>query len=241
MGMEQEAAVNQLKKCLTEAPVLQIYNQEASATELHTDASMWGYEVVLLQVSDHDTQLHPVCFMSRKTTEAQQKYHSYELEVLAIVEAVNKFRVYLLGLHFKIITDCAAFTKQIAKDQILKVQLEQQKSFNKFRKEVTRYRIGDLVAIKRTQFLPTSKLSRKFLGPYRITCKEGQNRYKVLKIGAHEGPVKTYTASDFMKPWRQPGSSDEEEEEDVIQKGESVGVGVSPVERTCDRHPDTPH
>jgi len=118
ISIEQEAAVNQLKKCLTEAPVLQIYNQEASVTELHTDASMWGYGAVLLQMSDHDTQLHPVCFMSRKTTEAQQKYHSYELEVLAIVEAVKKFRVYLLGLHFRIITDCAAFTRTLGKKDL---------------------------------------------------------------------------------------------------------------------------
>ncbi|KAF0768263.1 Transposon Ty3-G Gag-Pol polyprotein [Aphis craccivora] len=63
MGMEHETAVNQLKKCLTEAQVLRIYNQE---------------------LNDNDNQLNPVCFMSRKTTEAQQKYHSYVLEVLAI-------------------------------------------------------------------------------------------------------------------------------------------------------------
>jgi len=118
IGMEQEAAVNQLKKCLTEAPVLQIYYQEASVTELHTDASMWGYGAVLLQISDQDAQLHPLCFMSRKTTEAQQKYHSYELEVLAIVEAVKKFRVHLLGLQFKIITDCAAFTRTLEKKDL---------------------------------------------------------------------------------------------------------------------------
>ncbi|KAF0713347.1 Uncharacterized protein FWK35_00037446, partial [Aphis craccivora] len=130
--------------------------------------------------------------------------------------------------------------RQIAKKQILKVQLEQQKSFNKFRKDVTKYRLGDLVAIKRTQFLPTSKLSRKFLGPYRIISREGQNRYKVLKVGAHEGPINTYTATDFMKPWRQPSSSDEDEEdshnlpegEDVIQKGENVGLEISPTEGT---------
>lgn len=34
---------------------------------------------------------------------------SYELEVLAIVKALVKFRVYLLGIPFKIITDCRAF------------------------------------------------------------------------------------------------------------------------------------
>lgn len=129
--------------------------------------------------------------------------------------------------------------RQIAKNQILKVQVEQQKSFNKFRKAATEYQIGDLVAIKRIQFLPMSKLSRKFLGPYRITGREGQ-RYKVMKVGTHEGPINTFTAPDFLKPWRQPDTSDEEsshdlqEEENVIQKGKNVGVGVPPMERTHD-------
>ncbi|CAI6343898.1 unnamed protein product [Macrosiphum euphorbiae] len=56
--------------------------------------------------------------MSKKTSEAQQKFHSYELEVLAIVEALKKFRVYLLGLKFKIVTDCVAFTKTLEKREL---------------------------------------------------------------------------------------------------------------------------
>lgn len=46
MGMEHETAVNQLKKCLTEAQVLRIYNQEVRITKLHTDSSMWDYGAV---------------------------------------------------------------------------------------------------------------------------------------------------------------------------------------------------
>lgn len=33
--------------------------------------------------------------MSRKTNDAEKKNSSYELEVLAIVEALKKFRIYL--------------------------------------------------------------------------------------------------------------------------------------------------
>jgi len=85
-------------------------------TELHTDASQWGFGAVLLQTDDNDgNRLHPIGYMSKKTSEAQQKFHSYELEVLVIVEALKKFRVYLLGLHFKIVTDCAAFNKTLEK------------------------------------------------------------------------------------------------------------------------------
>jgi len=56
--------------------------------------------------------------MSRKTTDAEKKYHSYELEALAIMTAVKKFRIYLLGIKFKIITDCSAFQKTLNKVDI---------------------------------------------------------------------------------------------------------------------------
>jgi len=63
----------------------------------------------------------------------------------------------------------------------------------------TDYRIGDLVAIKRTQFLPLSKIKSKYLGPYHITGKCGQNRYAVWKVGSGEGPEKISTGTDYIK------------------------------------------
>jgi len=43
---------------------------------------------------------------------------SYELEALAIVTALKKFRVYLLGIEFKIVTDCAAFQRTMEKREL---------------------------------------------------------------------------------------------------------------------------
>lgn len=62
--------------------------------------------------------MHPVQYMSKKTTPAEKKYHSYYLEILAIVEAVKKFRVYLLGIRFKIVTDCSALTMTLQKKDL---------------------------------------------------------------------------------------------------------------------------
>ncbi|KAK9704246.1 hypothetical protein QE152_g28405 [Popillia japonica] len=56
-----------------------------------------------------------------------------------------------------------------AKQDILKVQEENRKSFNSKRKEAHKYRIGDVVAIKRTQFATQGKCKTKFLGPYKTT------------------------------------------------------------------------
>jgi len=78
---------------------------------LHTDASIDGYGAVLIQRSPDDNLLHPVYYMSRKTKKEERNYTSYELEVLAIIETLKKFRIYLLGIRFKIVTDCAAFQR----------------------------------------------------------------------------------------------------------------------------------
>ncbi|GBN22530.1 Transposon Tf2-6 polyprotein, partial [Araneus ventricosus] len=77
-----------------------------------------GYGAVLLQEAE-DGKLHPVQYMSKKTTPAEEKYSSYELEVLAVVNALRKFRTYLMGNHFKIITDCSAFQRTMDKKDLV--------------------------------------------------------------------------------------------------------------------------
>lgn len=116
-AMNESNAFNQLKQVMTQGPVLNIFRQ-GTDTELHTDASKFGYGAILLQRSTEDNAMHPIYYMSRKTSEAEQKYCSYELEVLAIIQALQKFRVYLLGSRFKIVTDCDAFTKTMYKKDI---------------------------------------------------------------------------------------------------------------------------
>ncbi|KAH8272229.1 hypothetical protein KR026_011708, partial [Drosophila bipectinata] len=53
-----------------------------------------------------------------------------------------------------------------AEENIAKIQDENRKSFNKSRKPESEYKLGDLVAIKRTQFGAGLKLKKKYLGPY---------------------------------------------------------------------------
>lgn len=108
-GEIERNAFVQLKVLLSEKPVLSLYRVETK-TELHTDTSKWGYGAILLQQNPEDHKWHPVYYASRKTTAAEEKYHSYELEVLAVIKALSKFRVNLLGILFTIVTDCRAFT-----------------------------------------------------------------------------------------------------------------------------------
>ncbi|GFU12945.1 transposon Ty3-I Gag-Pol polyprotein [Trichonephila clavipes] len=57
--------------------------------------------------------------MLKKTSDHERKYPSFELEVvLAMVEALKKFRIYALGTSFKIITDFDALVKTLSKKEL---------------------------------------------------------------------------------------------------------------------------
>lgn len=70
--------------------------------------------------------------------------------------------------------------------------------------------MGNLVAIRRTQLGPGLKLQKKFLGPYRVTKTNPNDRYKVEKIDG-EGPQKTTTAADSMKIWKNSSSKNNDQ------------------------------
>jgi hypothetical protein len=57
----------------------------------------------------------PVAYYSRTTNKAEEKYHSFELEILAIVRAIERFHIYLYGINFTVITDCNALVYAIKK------------------------------------------------------------------------------------------------------------------------------
>lgn len=101
----QDAFVK-LKQTLMKYPVLKLYDKN-SDTELHTDASAVGIAGMLVQ-KDNNGKKRLVYSVSKKTTESESKYHSSRLELLAIVWSVERLRALLIGIPFKIVTDCQA-------------------------------------------------------------------------------------------------------------------------------------
>jgi transposase InsO family protein len=73
---------------------------------------------ILLQKSDEGL-FKPVSYFSRKTTPDEQRLHSFELETLAVVASLSRFRVYLLGVPFKILTDCNALRTTLTKRDLI--------------------------------------------------------------------------------------------------------------------------
>lgn len=109
-------AFEKLKTLLTSSPVLCIYDPKKE-TELHTDASKLGFGAILMQ-KQSDGKFHPVAFFSKTATECESRYNSYELETLAIVYALDRWRVYLSGIRFTIISDCHSLVETFSKRDV---------------------------------------------------------------------------------------------------------------------------
>ncbi|GFY31223.1 transposon Tf2-6 polyprotein [Trichonephila clavipes] len=101
-GPEEVEAFHSLKKALTSDPVLGMYDERAS-TEIHTDASGYGIGAVLVQIQNNVEKV--IAYASRTLTKAEKNYSTTERECLAIVWATNKFRPYIFGKHFTVVTD----------------------------------------------------------------------------------------------------------------------------------------
>jgi len=99
-------AFDTLKSKLTSYPILQLYNLHLNI-ELHTDTSSLVIAGILLQKQENG-QWSPVAFYSQNTNKAEANSYNFELEMLAIVKSVERFRIYLYDLDFIVITDCHA-------------------------------------------------------------------------------------------------------------------------------------
>ena len=95
-------AFNILKTALVSEQILILpdFNEEFV---LDTDACGYGAGAVLSQ--KRNGQLHPVAYFSKHLSKVERRYSTSERELLAIVLAVEYFKQYVYGRHFKIRTD----------------------------------------------------------------------------------------------------------------------------------------
>ncbi|MEM7421890.1 MAG: reverse transcriptase family protein, partial [Pseudomonadota bacterium] len=118
---ECQKAFETLKAALTGQPLL-AYPDFDTEFIVYTDASNFGLRVVIAQVQGG--REHVIYFASRLMTDPELKYTIGEKEALAIIFACTKFRKYLLGRKFKLITDHTALKALRDKQNINSARLE---------------------------------------------------------------------------------------------------------------------
>lgn len=96
---EQQKAYEYLKGYMIAEPILKLFDSTKD-TIFHTDASRVGLAGMLVQVGDGNEKV--VGYYSKTTTPTEQRYHSFELEALAIITSVRRFRHF----NWKILQNC---------------------------------------------------------------------------------------------------------------------------------------
>ena len=100
-----EAAFQLLKSALIEDPVLAIPEADQPLLLL-TDWSIDAVSAILHQSIDGQERV--IEYASKSCNKHERRYSPTEGELLAIIFGLSKFRSYLLGQHFTIVTDHSA-------------------------------------------------------------------------------------------------------------------------------------
>ena len=96
---EHQQAFKAIKEAFTNSKVLHIFDPEL-ATEVETDASNRAIGACLGQ--QKDKKLLPVAFYSQKLMPPEQNYKIHDKKLLAIVNVLKQWRVYLEGSKDKV-------------------------------------------------------------------------------------------------------------------------------------------
>lgn len=102
---EADSAFTKLKTMLTDTPVMACPDYSKPFI-IQCDASNIGVGAVLCQSTGNAEQA--VAYLSRKLSDREKKFSTSERELLSVVYAIEKFRPYIEGSHFKVITDHSA-------------------------------------------------------------------------------------------------------------------------------------
>ena len=112
---EKQKDFGKIKQMLTEGPCLAHYAKDKDNI-VTTDASTTGLGITLWQKQD-DGNTKPIAYGSRYLNETEKKYSIGELDLLAVVWGLEKFRFYLYGKKVYLYTDHQALEPLIKRNR----------------------------------------------------------------------------------------------------------------------------
>lgn len=109
-GEAEDTAFNNIKKLMTLLPHLKNIDFDCNyPVWLFTDASGSGLGAALFQGKEWKTA-SPVAYESRQMSPAEKNYPVHEQELLAVIHALNKWRMLLLGMKVNVLSDHHSLT-----------------------------------------------------------------------------------------------------------------------------------
>lgn len=99
---EAEKAFEEVKQALTSSKMLAVPDYSLPF-KIYTDASLLAGAAVLTQI--HGGEERIIAYHSAKFTSTQQNYSATERECLAVLTGVEKFRPFIDGVRFTVVTD----------------------------------------------------------------------------------------------------------------------------------------
>ena len=99
---EAEAAFIKIKELLVSAPIL-VQPDFTKKFTIQSDASQTALGGVLTQVIDNEERV--IAYASRSLSRAERNYTTLERELLAVLFCIDKFKAYVEGVRFSVITD----------------------------------------------------------------------------------------------------------------------------------------
>ena len=118
----QTSALNEVKKRLVSAKVTAYWRPDAD-TRLTTDASPVGLGAILEQ-KQSDGTFKPIAYASRALSDVERVYCQTEKEGLGIVWACEKFRLYLIGTKFDLLTDHKPLERMFSPNHKVSARIE---------------------------------------------------------------------------------------------------------------------
>ena len=119
---EAQKSFEGLKKKIVNAPELRHFDHDKRIV-LSTDAGKTSVAACLSQMND-DGELKPVFYLGRSLSKSERNYTATQLELLAIVWALNELKYYLEFVKFDLVTDYKALQYLVNTRNQRKSQLE---------------------------------------------------------------------------------------------------------------------
>ena len=196
-----QAAFVKLKEALTTAPCLILPDPDGEF-EVTTDASEDAKAVGAVLVQNG----HPVAYESKKLNIHQLNYSVHDKEMCAIMHALERWRPFLLGRHFKVYTDHRSLVYFKTQSNLNQRQLRWQEKAADYDMEIL-YKPGkqNVVAdaLSRVQInllcpLPTRSIRTQVINGY----KNSPLRNLIKEVESREEPTNRYTIEDNLLYYR---------------------------------------